>query len=95
MLTYVTYMERGTSFIAVVKERRPLKFNATFLMQHNSELAPTKASWARFGQFGLVWVRLGRFGLDLVGLCRVGLGRLGGCRSVEHRRKWVTGGQGG
>ena len=77
MLTYVTYMEQETSFIAVVKERRPLKFNATFLMQHNSELANTRASWVRLGRFGLDWVRLGRFGLDLVGLCRVGLGRWG------------------
>ena len=65
MLTYVTYMERGTSFIAVAKERRPLKFNATFLMQHNSELANTRASWVRLGRFGLDWVRLGGFGLDL------------------------------
>ena len=78
MLTYVTYMERGTSFIALVKERRPLKFNATFLMQHKSELANTRASWVRLGRFEFDWVRLGRFGLDLVGFCRVGLGRLGG-----------------
>ena len=76
-------MERGKSFIALVKERCPLKFNATFLMQHKSELANTRASWVRLGRFGLDWVRLGRFGLDLVGFCRVGLGRLGGSKGVE------------